>query len=549
MFSRVSVGLIFTAALSGCFGSGQSVQIVGPAPASSSSLSTGSGPNKLPAPTGYPSPTPSPTPPVGVLSATPSSISFGSVIIGQGANSQTFSLSNSASETAEFISNPGVINLSQGCGSLVSISADIAPSPACTDQLDSNSSCNLTLTYSPTQVAALSNCVVSIYYRYASSSNVSRQLDIAVSGAGLAAAAQPLNANDSSRQWDISKMNAPQAWGTRTDCSTVPVAVIDTGVDTTLQDLRANIDLNHIFGAMNGTFTLGEAAVKDDNGHGTHVSGTIAAIGNNGTDITGICWKAKLMAYKTMNAQGAGTANNTLNAIKRAVTDGAKVINLSLGGWQTVSSTKNGITTSTGIKEAYASVISDALSKGTFLVFAAGNDSENIDAPKNQSCSDGSGGTATCQVMDLPSGLGSSYANTIAVGSTDPNDNMSCFSNYGATGVEISAPGSSILSLRSSAIDGSQSGIAGICPSGTTCVLNGTSMAAPHVAGALALLWAQIPSLKVTELKQRLIDRAKTVSTIACGSGGTTCRNSNGNTVRLCMKGGKRLSLETLLNP
>lgn len=546
MVSRIFTAFFASVILTGCFGSGQSVQVVGPSPASSNSNAGGSpnsnsnkkNPTPTPAPTPAPTATPTPTPAAGSLSAVPTSIAFDTVIIGQGASNQTISIANSAGENADFVSNPNTFNFSSGCGSVVSVSPG-APAPECVDKVGSKASCNLTISFQPTAAVALSGCKLSISYRYASSSATTRQLDISISGSGSNSAPQTKDANDASKQWDLAKINAPNAWATRTDCSSVPVAVIDTGVDPTLQDLRANIDLTHIFGATGGNYTLGEAAVKDDNGHGTHVSGTIGAIGNNATDVSGICWKAKIMAYKTMNAAGAGTVNDTLNAIGKAANDGAKVINLSLGGWQVVSYVSNGSTVSTGVKETYDTAIKNAQAKGVFLVFAAGNDGANIDAPQSKSCSDGNGGTVACDVMSLPAGLGSSYTNTISVASTDSNDNMSSFSNYGATVVEIAAPGSRILSLRSSAINAGQSGIAGVCPSGTTCTLDGTSMAAPHVAGAMTLLWAQNTSLTIGNIKQFLIDRAKTVGAITC----TT------TPIKSCDKGGKRLSLETLLNP
>jgi len=194
----------------------------------------------------------------------------------------------------------------------------------------------------------------------------------------------------------------------------------------------------------------------DDNGHGTHCAGIIAARGNNGVGIAGVSWGAKIMACRFLGANGSGTVSDAIEAINYAVANGARILNNSWGG--------------TGYSAALEAAIQNAKNNGVLFVAAAGNSAKNNDVTPHYP---------------------SSYpiSNIIAVSATNHNDALAGFSCYGKQSVHIGAPGVSILSA---------------VPGGYA-LYSGTSMAAPQVSGAAALLLAQNPGISLTELKNRLI--------------------------------------------
>ncbi|MHC4753135.1 MAG: S8 family peptidase [Planctomycetota bacterium] len=229
-----------------------------------------------------------------------------------------------------------------------------------------------------------------------------------------------------SDQWSLEKIQAPSAWDTCVGYSETIVAVLDTGVDYTHRDLRNNMWINEA--ELNGTpevdddengyiddvygynFIYNNNEPMDDQGHGTHCAGIIAAEGNNGLDISGICWTAKIMAIKFLDLQGDGTAADAAISLHYAVENGAQVISNSWG-----SSDKSNL-----LEEA----INYAHSQGAIIVAAAGNDNSH----------------SPC----YPAGYEEAV---IAVAATEPNDDRWTASNYG-NWIDIAAPGESILSLR-----------------------------------------------------------------------------------------------------
>lgn len=236
------------------------------------------------------------------------------------------------------------------------------------------------------------------------------------------------------QQWGMSKINIEMAWN-KTLGNDIIVGVVDTGVDYQNSDLALNMWKNSQ-GHFGYDFSNNTPNPLDTDGHGTHVAGIISAISNNALQIAGVAPKAKIMAVKIFpNAYDSRCAAG----IKYAVDNGAKVINNSYG--PTSRRPSNPV-----IEDA----VSYAYSKGVIIVFAAGNSNDDIQyySPAN-------------------------YSKVIAVGATDVNDNRASFSNYG-TQVAISAPGVNILSLRPN--------------SNTPVNKSGTSMAAPFVTGAIALI-------------------------------------------------------------
>lgn len=244
-------------------------------------------------------------------------------------------------------------------------------------------------------------------------------------------------------------INAPEAWNTSTGTRHTIVAVVDTGVDYRHPDLAANMWRNprgSADGLYGWNFINNSGNVLDDNGHGTHVAGTIGAVGDNGIGVAGVNWNTRIMALKFLDKDGSGYLSNAVKAINYAVARGANVINASFGGG--------------GYDAAMATAIANAKAHGVIVVAAAGNDGTNNDSSP-----------------EYPASY--SGDNVIAVAATDRNDRLARFSNYGPNSVDIAAPGSSIYSTL---------------PGGKYGTYSGTSMAAPHVAGAIALIWDAHPT-------------------------------------------------------
>lgn len=244
------------------------------------------------------------------------------------------------------------------------------------------------------------------------------------------------------KQWGWGKIQAYNAWGVTTGSTSVKVAVVDTGIDNAHPDLPAVV--------AQKDFVNGDNNAEDDNGHGTHVAGTIGARTNNSVGVAGMNWSVSLLAAKVLNASGSGSYTAISNGITWAADNGAKVINLSLGG----------SLPSTTLQQA----VDYAWSKGVVVVAAAGNSGRSS--------------------KSYPA----AYTNAIAVAATDENDAKASFSNYGSNWVDVAAPGVRILSTLpdTTVYLNSQYGYYK-----NYDALNGTSMATPHVAGLAALVWAK----------------------------------------------------------
>jgi len=310
----------------------------------------------------------------------------------------------------------------------------------------------------------------------------------------------------SNEQYALSLINAPQAWDTRTG-STGPdrivIGVIDQGIDFNHPDLNANIWINPAEIAGNGIDDDVNGFVDDVRGfnfvnnngsvfsglssedHASHVAGIAGAVGNNATGIAGVNWSVGLMSLKFLDANGFGDTLDAIDAIQYAKmmrdlwvsTNHAKganvrVLNASFGG---------GL-----FSQQFLDAVNAANTSGIMLVAAAGNIDNGTREPNND------------LVPHYPSSFDA--ANIIAVAATNQPESLSSFSHFGATGVDLGAPGESILSTT---------------PNNTYSFFSGTSMAAPQVSGAAALLWAQNPNLTVQQMKNILLTNGNVTSALS----------------------------------
>ncbi len=251
------------------------------------------------------------------------------------------------------------------------------------------------------------------------------------------------------KQWGMVKIQAPEAWDITQGSATVKIAICDTGIDQDHEDIAAKI-------VANKNFTV-SPTVDDRYGHGTHVAGIAAAITNNAKGVAGVGFNSSLMNVKVLGDNGTGRYSWVAKGIIWAADNGAKVINLSLGG--------------SSPSATLESAVDYAWSKGAVLVAAAGNN--NTDAPLYPAY----------------------YQNCIAVAATDQNDVKASFSNYGSW-VDIAAPGVDIFSTMPN-----HKNKIGTLNYGS---LSGTSMSAPHIAGVGALLFAKYPGWSNTEVRAKI---------------------------------------------
>ncbi len=302
-----------------------------------------------------------------------------------------------------------------------------------------------------------------------------------------------LTPNDTfySSLWNVTKMQMESAWDLEQGLGIV-VGVVDTGVDWVHSDLVTNIWSN-TSETVNGSDSDGNGYVDDvrgydfttcvsydafdncvtakspDNnptdvhGHGTHVSGTIAAIGNNSTGIIGIAPQAKIMPLKALSDDGSGLSSELAEAIVYGANNGVDVINNS---WGCVNPCPSNPTTESAVQTAHG--------LGVVVVFSAGNETDDVAnySPQNKST-------------------------TITVAASDQSDNKATFSNYGSL-LDVTAPGVSIWSST---------------PSNTYSSWQGTSMAAPHVAGLAALILAEYPTYSNEKVRTVLRKTADDVET------------------------------------
>lgn len=266
-------------------------------------------------------------------------------------------------------------------------------------------------------------------------------------------------------------MNAPEAWDLTVGNSNTIVAVIDTGVDYNHPDLAANMWRNPGEVAGNGLDDDGNGVVDDvfgynsitdsgnpmdDNQHGTHCAGTISGVGNNGIGVVGVSWNTKIMAVKFLSSTGSGNLWNAVKSIDYVtkMRDRGTNVVLSSNSWG-----------GGGFYSPLRDAIQRHANAGLIFVAAAGNNTNNNDSNPSYPAS-----------YDV--------SNVVAVAAADAsNGTLAYFSNYGATSVDIAAPGVNIYSTL---------------PNGGYGYLSGTSMATPHISGALALIIGRSPGLPMS---------------------------------------------------
>ena len=280
-------------------------------------------------------------------------------------------------------------------------------------------------------------------------------------------------------QWSLARIGLPEAWNVTTGSPGIIIAVVDSGLYLGHPDLTgkvwansgeipgnqidddANGKVDDVHGwhfyqqwTPGGYIPAGNAEVTDDFGHGTHVAGIAAAATNNGIGIAGISWGARVMPVKVLDQYGNGWYSDIAAGIVFAADNGAKIINLSLGG--------------AAASPTLCRAAAYAHQKGALLVAAAGNAGAAVLYP------------AACDGV-------------LAVAATDRADQRASFSNYGSQ-VDLAAPGVDIYSTWPW-LDG-------------YFTMSGTSMAAPHVSGVAALVWSRWSAWTDTEVSRRIMETA-----------------------------------------
>lgn len=300
------------------------------------------------------------------------------------------------------------------------------------------------------------------------------------------------NAHDIDKTWGLVKTNFVDAWQKTTGSENVIVAVIDTGIDATHEDLR-----NAVF--VRGYDLISRQIIEgrvnsDDNGHGTLIAGILGATPNNQIGIAGTNWRISLMPIKALDAEGKGDTAKVAEGIIWAVDNGAQIINLSLGG----------------IGFGHDKVLSDAIAyafkKNAIIVAAAGNDSSATgmsldDNPVFPVCED--------------NGLNM----VIGVAAVDQNDLKPDFSNYGKNCIDVVAPGKRILSTIN------HDPLTKTYSPNAYAYASGTSLATPFVSGQAALLKALFPSATNVQIRDRIIatsDQVDNANLYQCG--GKSCK-------------------------
>ena len=283
-------------------------------------------------------------------------------------------------------------------------------------------------------------------------------------------------------------ISATSAWDISTGSRANVVAVVDTGIDYNHLDLSPNVwsaptSFTVTIGSNNITCLVGSHGFNalnntcdplDDNNHGSHTSGTIGAAGNNGVGVAGVNWTASIMGVKFLNAAGSGSTAGAINSIEFTIQ--AKQIFGADANVRVLSNSWGG----GGFSQALLDEINRANANNMLFVAAAGNNGSN---------------------NDISAFYPASYnaPNVVAVAATDNRDQLASFSNFGATTVDLGAPGVNVLSTTIG---------------NTYSFFSGTSMATPHVSGAAALVLSVCP-LDTAALKSNLLNNVDPIGSLS----------------------------------
>ncbi|HWM87256.1 MAG TPA: S8 family peptidase [Kofleriaceae bacterium] len=282
-------------------------------------------------------------------------------------------------------------------------------------------------------------------------------------------------------------IDAVEAWDVSVGNPDVVVGVVDTGIDYTHEDLAGNVFVNPNEIAGNGVDDDGNGVIDDvhgfnaitgsgdpfdDHSHGTHCSGTIGAVGNNGLGVAGVNHDVTIMGLKFLSAGGSGTLEDAIEAINYAVGQKNAGVNL-----RVLSNSWSG----GGFSQALLDAITSASNADILFVAAAGNTGSDNDSSPTFPAN-----------YDAP--------NVVSVAATDHNDGLAFFSCFGATTVDLGAPGVDVLSTT---------------PGNTYSLFSGTSMATPHVAGVAALVLSVNPTLPTAALKDVVLNSGDPIAALA----------------------------------
>ena len=297
---------------------------------------------------------------------------------------------------------------------------------------------------------------------------------------------------DTANQWGLAKAGFPAAWNVTTGSRNNVVAVIDTGIDATHQDLRRGAFAGG-FDFISDLASTGKVN-SDDNGHGTLVAGVIGAVPNNGIGIAGTNWLITLMPLKALNASGSGTSSNVSEAIVWAADHGADIINMSLGG------------VGFGHDTTLSNAITYAFGKDILIVAAAGNDAAT-----------NGGNLDTEPVFPICDDNGQNMI--LGVTATDQNDLKPSFANYGKVCVDVAAPGKRILSTIN------HDPLTGAAAPNAYAYASGTSLAVPFVTGQAALLRAKKPGASNRRIRDVILGTADKIDLLNLSQcAGGSCR-------------------------
>lgn len=324
-----------------------------------------------------------------------------------------------------------------------------------------------------------------------------------------------------SKQWGMVDNNVKDGWS-KAKGDNIVVAVLDTGVDYEHEDLVQNlwrntkeIPGNNIDDDGNGFVDdiVGWDFVSNDNkpydlttdmmtmltgggnpGHGTHCAGNVAARGDNGKGIGGVAPNAKIMILRFLSEKGSGTTADAIKSIKYAVDNGAKVLSNS---WGSSGEDPNDAEGNKALRDA----VQYSMDKGTLFVAAAGN-------------GDSQGKGYNNDTSDKPAYPASyTHENIVSVAALDSSNQLGTFSNWGATSVDLGAPGVKVYSTISGG--GYSDTVLDLSFLGMGVVTwDGTSMATPHVSGAAALYWSKHPNASWKEVKAAILGSVTTISAL-----------------------------------